>query len=283
MPRARWLFVYILLAVTYAIAPVCAQEQQGQSTNTQNTEGWLKDAADAAGALSLIVAAATLYFSYRSERTRKLREEVTNWQRVVVYRTIAKGKTDFEEIKQAYLGEAQQLAGLELGKEQIQDNALMLVLMSLLESKLISLAAENRYLLTVASEGENQWREIFGQEAIYRQKAIELRARLLAILETESGKYTIETMHRSEKIEELGLKFDAYNALVRELIERGSIDLVGDRLHLGAPRFGGERIVTRTVVNPPAGGPRFVRPGAPPPSTQVAGDFNPDAEEGKSS
>jgi hypothetical protein len=127
-----------------------------------------------AGALSLIVAAATFLFSFGLERKRRLTQDVTNWQRVVVYQSIAKGKTEFEEIKGAYLQEAQTVAGLELAKEQIQDPALRLVLMSLIESKLISVAEGDRYVLNIVSDLENAYREFALQELKRRRAATQL-------------------------------------------------------------------------------------------------------------
>src|SRR5438045_8057389 len=90
-------------------------------------------------AKAVSAAIATLAFVWslilwrRGERAKR----ILSWQQVIVLQIIQKKKSSFKEIKAEYLRSYQQLKDINVPKKNIQDSALMMVLMGLLEKKLI--------------------------------------------------------------------------------------------------------------------------------------------------
>jgi hypothetical protein len=184
----------------------------------------LKDAADLATALTLIVATITFVLAVVEHRQRERDRRVQNWQKVVVYKIIQDGTTDFDEIKLRYVAEAQQLLDFELAKEAIQDSALQLALISLISDHLISRSLETGgYVLNVVSTQENEIKNLAMMQIQKKMAENHLISKLYETLEVDSGKYTIDQLFRNSEAEKLGYKFEDFDILVRDQIARGGI------------------------------------------------------------
>jgi len=192
----------------------------------------LKDTADLATALTLIVATVTFVLAVLEHKQRereKLRlqhqRQIQNWQQVVVYRIIEEGETYFETIKLQYLAQAQQLSSFHLPVEEIQDDALHLALMTLIKDRLISKTTEGGFAINAVSLEENAMKNFALAQLQQRRAQNALISRFHETLETDSGKYTIDQLYRLFKAEELGYKFEDFDILVREQISmsRGAV------------------------------------------------------------
>jgi len=190
----------------------------------------LKDAADLATAMTLIVATVTFVLAFAEHRERerqKLALEtqklVQNWQRVVVYRIIEQGHVDFDLIKMRYLGEAQQLFTFDLPNSEIQDDALQLALLTLIKERLISKTTDGGYVINAVSLEENEMKNFALAQMQQRKAQNALISRLFEILEVDSGKFSIDQLYRHFGAEGLGYKFEDFDILVREQISRGGI------------------------------------------------------------
>src|ERR1700686_1086177 len=98
----------------------------------------LSEISQIAGGLSLLVAAAT-FFVVQIGRTRRARQEqLLKWQKVVVFRLIVDGESDFNRLRLSYLATVLQFEQ-RLPKSDLQDATLQLLLMQLLADKLVML------------------------------------------------------------------------------------------------------------------------------------------------
>ena len=98
-----------------------------------------------AGALSLLIAAAILFVA-QIDRTRKARQEhIQKWQKVVVFRLIVDGQSDFNGLRLSYLAHVLKFEE-KLPKSDLQDATLQLLLMQLLADELVMLTEANEYV-----------------------------------------------------------------------------------------------------------------------------------------
>jgi hypothetical protein len=111
----------------------------------------LKDAADLATSLTLIVAAITFIYTIWERNSRERRLEIQDWQKVIVYGLIEEGATIFDDIKLRYVV-AFQVSDLKVPKKDIQNESLRLVLISMVESRLVSISDDGRYLVNRVSQ-----------------------------------------------------------------------------------------------------------------------------------
>jgi hypothetical protein len=185
----------------------------------------LKDAADLATALTLIVATVTFVLALSEHRKREQEKRVQNWQRVVVYKIINDGVADFDQIKIRYVTEAQQISTFKLPKEEIQDDALQLALMTLISDHLISKSADadSAYLVNAASQHENQIKSLAMGQIQRQMSQNRILSKLYETLEVNSGKYTIDQLYRMFEVEHMGYSFEDFDVLVRERMDRGVI------------------------------------------------------------
>ena len=102
----------------------------------------LQEIAWTAGALSLVISTATFVFNVVDRVIKERRDELLKWQRAIVYSIIQDGAITFEDIKLRYLAAAQQISDIKVPKKEIQDSALKLVLLSLVEGKLVSVTSD---------------------------------------------------------------------------------------------------------------------------------------------
>ncbi len=68
----------------------------------------LKDIADLATSLTLVVAAVTFVYALVERNSRERRQEIRNWQRVIIYDLIKGGVRKFDDIRVRYVVAAQQ-------------------------------------------------------------------------------------------------------------------------------------------------------------------------------
>ncbi|SRR6266446_3612141 len=130
-------------------------------------EGWVKLIAEVIAAGSLIVGVLT-YIKQKIADTRKQNEQIIrNWQRVAIYKAIAEANADnngrsisFSELKNKYIAATVEFGDTEIPKNEIQDSALRLALMSLLEGKLIELLEDGTYRLSFISSWKQELERI---------------------------------------------------------------------------------------------------------------------------
>ena len=185
----------------------------------------LQEIAWTASALSLLVATATFVANAIERTGRERREEVLRWQKTIVYSIIQDGITDFTEIKLRYLAAAQQVSDLRVPKAEIQDGALKLVLMQLLEAKLISITAEHSYLLNVvesefAVHSTKQMEALAYDLFVKQQTEKKVRSRIYELVESQPGTYSIDSLHRHFVERQFDVDFDTFNLAVRDLLSR---------------------------------------------------------------
>lgn len=168
--------------------------------------------------VSVVIAAITFVFSLLERNAREKRKEIADWQRLAVYESIRAGSTTFETIKLNYVVAAQQYPGIDIPKKDIQDGALRLALLSLIEAKLISLSVDGRYLLNVVSTDEEEYKKVLIKNLTYRENMAQMGNRVIDALRRESGRHTVEELFVLLKAEELGLNFVDVNALIQQMI-----------------------------------------------------------------
>ena len=188
----------------------------------------LKEIADLATGLSLVVTALTLIFAFWEHHVREKQRQLLNWQKVVVYKIIEDGHNVFDDIKINYIAETQQFLEFDIPKEEIQDGALKLVLMSLLETKLISISLDDQYVLNKVSLQENDFKELAAGEMRKRMNQPRLLGKLYEFLDRESGKYTIDQLYRTLEIDQYENTFDDFNVLLREMANRNVLVIARD-------------------------------------------------------
>jgi hypothetical protein len=178
-----------------------------------------------AGALSLFVAAAT-FMAAQFDRVKKARQErILSWQKVVIFRLIADGVSDFDAIRLSYLAAAQQFAEVQLPKSELQDSTLQLILIQLLADELIMLTEANEYVarrarVTVDEDLMKQMALLQVQKQVNEPK---LTSALYEMLERESGAYNLEQLYRKLEAEKLGFSFEDFHVRLREMIARGIV------------------------------------------------------------
>jgi len=181
----------------------------------------LSDYANAATALTLVVATAALCLSLFERHARERTGQILKWQRVVVFDLIETGIVEYNEIKLHYLAFAQQFPEFKIPLAEIQDSALKVVLLSLLADKVISRTDEGTYVLNVVSLQENQLKNLAFAQVHKQMSTARLASKLYEFVDRESGKYTIDQLYRALDADELGFEFEDFNVHVRELVNRG--------------------------------------------------------------
>ena len=188
----------------------------------------LKDMADLATALALIIATATFVLAVLERKQREREKRIQHWQRVVVYKIIEDGgpdgPADFDWIKIQYVTEAIQVAdSFKLPTKEIQDSALKLALMSLISDHLISKTNDGQYAINVVSLEENEWRAVAMTQMQKKMAENKLVSKLYETLDRDSGKFTTDQLFREFEAERFGYKFEDFDVLVRDQIARGGI------------------------------------------------------------
>ena len=184
----------------------------------------LKDTADLATALTLVVATVTFVLALIEHRQRERDKRIQNWQKVVVYKLIEDGASEFNEIKVLYVTEARQFSEFNLPQQEIQDSALRLALMSLLSERLISKSAETGgFLINVVSTQESKIKDLAMIQIQQKMAQNLLVTRLYEKLDNESGRYTTDQLYRALDAASVSYKFEDFDNLVREQVQRGGI------------------------------------------------------------
>jgi hypothetical protein len=185
----------------------------------------LKDFADLATSLTLIVAALTFVYTLLERNSRERRKELQDWQKVVVYQIVDEGTGDFDQIRVHYVIAAQQFPDFKIPKKDIQDGALRLLLLSLMESRLISITEDGQYIVNRVSLAENIMRSAAISQMQKKLAENKLLSQLFLTLDHDSGKYGVDQLYRVLKASEDGFAFEDFDALVRDFINRGAIVL----------------------------------------------------------
>ncbi len=176
---------------------------------------------------------------------------------IQVYRIITSGHHKFDAIKAQYLANALQLSDLTIPKAEIQDGALHLILMSLMESKLIMLNNNSEYDLVkvipdLSEEMRIQVHEAYLDMIKKREIATNVQSRIFEVLETEAGKYTIDSLHRYLSKSQLNLEYEVVNLSIRARINSGEIALDENNCLILGPKYKivASNSVRRSISNP---------------------------------
>jgi hypothetical protein len=111
----------------------------------RNAPMTLSEISQIAGGLSLLVATATFLVVQIGRSQRARQEQLQKWQKVVVFRLIAGGESDFNRLRLSYLASVLQFEQ-RLPRSDLQDATLQLLLMQLLADKLVMLTDSNEYV-----------------------------------------------------------------------------------------------------------------------------------------
>jgi hypothetical protein len=223
----------------------------------------LKDWADLATTFSFPVATLTFLLAAHERNKNELRLKIIQWQRVVVYGVVEQFQpADFSTVKDKYIVAAvqQQYQGFKIPGHEVQDGALKLVLLSLIEAKLILVGEDQKYVAARTSTYDEAMKE-----AAYARMQIEERHRvaigkIFDYLTEQSGNFTIERLYKQlgEK-DALGITSEDFNVLLRRMLRAGDLYNEGGKIFLATePRI---RVVQNTGPGRHIGG---VRPSAPP-------------------
>jgi hypothetical protein len=202
---------------------------------------FLQQIAWVAAAISMVVGASTFVITMIDRARRERRDELLKWQRMVVYSLVQQGYTEFDDIKVQYITAAQQITGVDVPKKEIQDAALRLVLLSLLEGKLLSLTVDQRYVLNVVDldEQKKQTADLAYQlftNQVQERKAI---ARIFETVEAQPGAYSVDSLHRLLHERGFELDFDSFSLAVRSLVNRRELyQAPNNRLYIKPPASG---------------------------------------------
>jgi hypothetical protein len=182
-------------------------------TNTKSTRVQLF--ANIATAVSAVIALFALIVTLWNHDSQSKQREITRWQNVVVAKILqeADGLT-FREIKTRYVAEAQQLQTFDLPKSEIQDGVLYAILISLQSSQVAMLGNDRKYRARMSSPGPDMvsiWNE-FQKRERERELFHQLRARVLSILEAESGNYTTDSLFRKLENEGMDVDYSLYSS-----------------------------------------------------------------------
>lgn len=185
------------------------------------TKSRLQAIANLAASVSAMLAILALGWTIYESNKRDSEEQTRNWQKPIVYSIIRdKGGSTFTEIKNSYIQAATQKG---LSQEAIQDSELNRVLLSLMEGHVIALSPTGRYIPTLTSTMQDQAVASMIKEMEEQNKYRTARSRIISILESDSGKYTIDSLNRKLKEEGLDVGFEIVANLVTDLRSAGLV------------------------------------------------------------
>src|SRR5262245_28782777 len=169
-----------------------------------NAQAWI-------AAISAFIAASAFVFSVLTRRKTERDAELRNWQRVVIYSLIEQASPlSFDDLKSRYLQRAQQLLSDPIPKKEIQDDALRRILLDLQKDGLILRKDDLRYQVQLKIPVEASALEEL--QRMRREKT--LKAKLLALIERDSGVYTAETLVRRLHEQEITMSFEEVDGLL---------------------------------------------------------------------
>jgi hypothetical protein len=187
----------------------------------ETTKNTLQAIANFATTISAMLALLALGWTIYEGNKRESQEQTRDWQKPIVYSIIRnKGGSTFEEIKGSYIQVATQKG---LSRDAIQDPELNRILLSLQETHVIALNAGGRYVPTLTSTMQDQAVAGMMKEMEEQTKYRTARSRIISILESDSGKYTIDSLSRKLKEEGLDVNFEIIANLVTDLRSAGLV------------------------------------------------------------
>jgi hypothetical protein len=191
----------------------------------------LKEIAELATGLSLIVASITLIYTLIDRNLRERRSEIQKWQRLVIFRQIDGFAKDFNTIKRDYINAAVQSV-LPIPKSVIQDDELQLALLSLVEAKLVAIRADGTYVAIRMSEAEDEMRRIMLIQINKREVMSRLGSKILVVLEKDSGRFTQDELMRELGEDAALIDYLDYNMLLTNMRRTGDIVIVESKVWL---------------------------------------------------
>lgn len=201
----------------------------------------LRDFAHLSISLSALVALMTFLFSQWERYKKEKSEELREWQSVLVFRILDKhGDLTFDEIKGVYLQFVQQNYSINIPAKEIQDDALLRVIIGLLEERKVHYSEDGTYGIDLARPDE---REAINKNLVEMMTKKEELNRLIPIIydtiEKSESKYNSDSLYRviSEKVE-FDINYHEY---------LGSLILM-DRQGMIARKGGGILVAMKRVI-----------------------------------
>ena len=190
----------------------------------------LQDFAHIAISTSAIIALFTFIASQWEKHSKLQKEEIRKWQSVLLYSTLDKhGELDFNSIKSLYLQNAQQIMSVKIPKKEIQDDALLRVLMDLIEKRMIYYTSEGTYCLDVAhpdnrEEMNKTMFDLITQKEKLNQLLFSLRPKIFETLEKTKIDFNSDSLFR-HLTGELGMEVthEQYLAILLNMERQGAI------------------------------------------------------------
>jgi hypothetical protein len=194
-------------------------------------------------AASAVVAAIAFVWSLYLWRKGERAKQILSWQHVVVFEIIKDRKTcTFNEIRSDYLHSHQQLKDVNVPKKEIQNLALKLVIIGLLEKKLVTIrkgesGQEDTYSISYHSVDEisNELRQLVIADLTKRNTLQKIASKIIDVLRTSSKQYSMEELFAFLTSEgTFNIDYTDYNNLIMGMRAR-KILIVGDgdKLKLG--------------------------------------------------
>lgn len=170
-------------------------------------------------AISITIAAFAISISLLEMWSKQRKNELSQWQRVVVYQIIEKEQgLKFDDIKSKYIVAAQQFESFDIPKKEIQDGALRSILMGLHKDDLVHIASDRRYRPVLAKwqpKEDIMWK-MFEHEMKMKELYPKIRVEVVELLNLECGKYNKDQLYRkiSGKYDiEFPIFFDMLNSM----------------------------------------------------------------------
>lgn len=158
----------------------------------------LQDFAHVAISGSAIVALLTFLATQWDRFKNNRNEEVRKWQSVLVYSILDKyGELSFDEIKSYYLQSAQQSLSLNIPKKEIQDEALLRILIGLLENRIVFYTVNRTYDLDLARPDNREEMNKTMMELVTKKEELStLVPEIYDSLEKSTTKFTSDSLYR---------------------------------------------------------------------------------------
>ena len=177
--------------------------------------------------ISVIVALVALMINVSRNTERAEKTQQLLWQKSSVYEIIRdKPGLTLKEVGDYYVIAATRYGLPKLSNDALQDQELNRVLLTLLEAHTVIMDENSRYFPVVGlSIDEEIKQRMLGQLKI-NERALEVRGKVLSVLETENGKYTIDQLYRVLEERGINVPFDMFVNIITDL--RPAYILKGD-------------------------------------------------------
>lgn len=175
-------------------------------------------------AVATLATAASLGLALYQHTQKEAKEEVAQWQRVLLYKIISEGNgVSFRDLKLRYVAEATQLQSFKLPAKEIQDDALRFNLLDLQKDRLVILGLNGTYrpLVEIPDLQRDMITSMVRTEASRKDAYYVQRPKILRLIEAESGRYTIEELYQRVRDAKMEVsEEDFYNLISSLRVER---------------------------------------------------------------